>query len=185
MEDRQIIQLYWQRDQRAIQETNQKYGAYCFTAARNILGSGQDAEECVNDAFLNAWNAIPPQSPDHLRMFLVKLTRRLAFNRWRDARAEKRGGGETALVLEELAECLPAGSGGPQEACEARELAECVRRFVRELPERERKVFLRRCFFTEPVSEIARRYGLTENNVSVILSRTRGRLRDYLAKEGY
>lgn len=185
MEDRQIIQLYWQRDQRAIQETNQKYGAYCFTVAQNVLGSGQDAEECVNDAFLSAWNAIPPQRPDHLRMFLAKLTRRLAFNRWRDARAEKRGGGETALVLEELAECLPSGSDGPQEAAEARELADCVRRFLRDLPERERNVFLRRCFFTEPVSEIARRYGLTENHVSVLLSRTRGRLRDYLAKEGY
>ncbi|MCM1027832.1 MAG: sigma-70 family RNA polymerase sigma factor [Roseburia sp.] len=184
MEDRQIVELYWQKNMSAISETADKYGAYCFQIANNILQNAEDSEECVNDTWLHAWNAIPPKRPDALRMFLAKVTRNLSFNRFQAKNAGKRGGGEIPLVLDELAECL-AGGANVEAAYEAAELEECIRRFVRSLPERDRNVFLRRYFFTEPTAAIAKRYGLTGNNVTVILSRVRKKLRLKLMKEGY
>lgn len=183
MEDSQIIELYWQRSPDAVSETAKKYGAYCFAIAENILRSAEDSEECVNDAWLRAWNAMPPQRPSVLRLFLARITRNLAFDRFRARNAEKRFGGETALVLDELAECL--GGADTEAAFEAGELRECIRRFVRALPERDGNVAARRYFFAESVAEIAKRYGLSENNVMVILSRTRGKLKAHLLKEGY
>ena len=184
MEDCRIIELYWQKNADAISETSSKYGAYCFTIADRILHSTEDSEECVNDTWLHAWNAMPPQRPNVLRMFLARITRNLSVNRFNARSAEKRGGGEMILVLDELADCL-AGETNVEAEYEARELEECIRRFVRGLPERDGNVFVRRYFFTEPVASIAGRYGLTENNVAVILSRTRMKLRAKLAKEGY
>lgn len=183
MEDSQILELYRQRDADAISETAKKYGPYCFAIAENILHSAEDSEECVNDTWLRAWNAIPPQRPGVLRIFLAKITRNLAFNRFNARNAQKRGGGEVALVLDELGECL--GGADTETAYEAKELRRCIRLFVRSLPEREGNVLVRRYFFAEPVADIAKRYGLTENNVMVILSRTRGKLRAHLLKEGY
>ena len=184
MEDQQIVELYWQKNADAISETSSKYGAYCFTIADCILHSTEDSEECVNDTWLHAWNAMPPQRPNVLRMFLARITRNLSVNRFNARSAEKRGGGEMILVLDELADCL-AGETNVEAEYEARELEECIRRFVRGLPERDGNVFVRRYFFTEPVAVIAKRYGLTESNVTVILSRTRKKLRLKLAKEGY
>lgn len=184
MEDSQIVELYWQKNADAISATADKYGSYCFTIANNILHSAEDSEECVNDTWLNAWNAMPPQKPNVLRMFLARITRNLSFNRFNKRNAEKRGGGEIVLVLEELSECL-AGEADVETAYEAAELEQCIRRFVRALPERNRNVFVRRYFFTEPVSAIAKRYGLTANNIAVILSRTRKELKLVLMKEGY
>lgn len=184
MEDSQIVALYWQRDADAVSETAKKYGAYCFAIAERILHNTEDAEECVNDAWLRAWNAMPPQKPGVLRLFLAKITRNLALDRFQAQNAEKRGGGELALVLEELGECLGGGTDAGA-AVEAGELRECIRRFVRALPEREGNVLVRRCFFAEPVAAIAGRYGLTENHVMVILSRTRKKLKAHLLKEGY
>ena len=184
MEDCQIIELYRQKNTDAISATAGKYGAYCFAIADNILHSAEDAEECVNDTWLRAWNAIPPQRPGVLRLFLARITRNLAFDRYQARAAEKRGGGETALVLDELEECLGAGTD-TEAAFEAEELRRCIRRFVEALPEREGNVLVRRYFFAEPVADIAKRYGLTENNVAVMLSRTRKKLKTYLAKEGY
>ena len=183
MEDDQIIELYWQKNADAISETASKYGSYCFAIAENILHNAEDSEECVNDTWLRAWNAIPPQRPGVLRMFLAKITRNLAFNRFNARNAEKRGGGETALVLDELEECL--GGADAEAACEAKELRQSIRNFVRALPEREGNVLVRRYFFAEPVADIAKRYGLSENNVTVILSRTRRKLKAHLLKEGY
>lgn len=184
MEDSQIIELYWQKNADAISETSSKYGAYCYTIANNILHSAEDAEECVNDTWLNAWNAMPPQKPNVLRMFLAKITRSLSINRFNARSAEKRGGGEIILVLDELVDCL-AGKISVESEYEVKELEQCIRRFVRGLTERDGNIFVRRYFFTEPVSAIAERYGLTENNIAVILSRTRKKLRLKLAKEGY
>lgn len=184
MEDRQIIELYWQRNADAISETASKYGAYCFQVADNILHDAEDSEECVNDTWLRAWEAMPPGRPDVLRMFLAKITRNLSFDRFRARNTKKRGSGETVLVLDELEECL-AGRTDVQTAYEGKELGQCIRRFVRGLSWRDGNVFVRRYFFTEPVSAIAGRYGLTENNVMVILSRTRKKLRLELMKEGY
>ena len=184
MEDCQIIELYWQKNADAISETAGKYGAYCFAIAQNILHNAEDSEECVNDTWLRAWNAMPPQKPDLLRPFLAKITRNLSLDRFHGRNAEKRGGGEIILVLDELAECLHGGAD-TETAYEAKELRNAVRRFVRSLPEREGNVLVRRYFFAEPVADIARRYGLTESNVTVILSRTRKKLRAHLLKEGY
>ena len=184
MEDQQIVELYWQKNADAISETSSKYGAYCFTIADRILHSTEDSEECVNDTWLHAWNAMPPQRPNVLRMFLARITRNLSVNRFNARSAEKRGGGEINLVLDELADCL-AGETNVEAEYEVKELEQCIRRFVRGLPERDGNVFVRRYFFTEPVAAIAKRYGLTESNVTVILSRTRKKLRLKLAKEGY
>lgn len=184
MEDSKIVELYWQKNENAIKETDQKYGAYCFAIADNILHNKEDSEECVNDTWINAWNAMPPQKPTKLKMFLAKITRNISFNRFNARSAEKRGGGEIVLVLDELAECLASESDVASEF-EARELGRCIRSFVRSLPERERNVFLRRYFFTDSVAQIARKYGLTENNVMVILSRTRTKLKTYLIKERF
>ena len=184
MEDRQIIELYWQRNADAISETAGKYGAYCFQVADNILHDTGDSEECVNDTWLRAWNAMPPERPNVLRMFLAKITRNLSFDRFNARNAKKRGGGEIALVLDELEECLASGTD-VETAYEGKELGQCIKRFVRGLSEQDGNVFVRRYFFTDPVSAIARRYGLTENNVMVILSRTRKKLKLELMKEGY
>ena len=184
MDDSRIVELYWQRNADAIKETDRKYGAYCFSVADNILHNKEDSEECVNDTWLNAWNAIPPHKPVKLQMFLAKITRNLSFNRYNARSAEKRGGGEVALVLDELAECL-AGETNVEREYEAKELGQCIRCFVRALPEREGNVFVRRYFFTESVEQIAKRYGLTGNNVMVILSRTRKKLKTHLVKEGF
>lgn len=184
MEDSEIVALYWQKSEEAIQETQRKYAGYCFSIANHILCDHQDAEECVNDTWLNAWNAIPPQRPRVLPIFLAKITRSLSFNRYHARAAQKRGGGEVALVLDELSECL-AGESDIEGEYAAKELGQCIRRFVRALPEKECNVFVRRYFFTDPVKEIAQRYRLTENNVMVILSRTRRKLKQYLIKEGW
>ena len=184
MEDSRIVELYWQKNADAIKETDSKYGAYCFAIADNILHNKEDAEECVNDTWLNAWNAMPPQKPTKLQMFLAKITRNLSFNRYRARSTEKRGSGEITLILDELAECL-AGESDVVSEYEAKELVQCIQLFVRALPERDANVFVRRYFFTEPVATIASRYGLTESNVTVILHRTRKKLKAHLIKEGF
>lgn len=182
MKDSEIVQLYWDRDAAAITETGNKYGAYCFTVANNILNSNEDAEECVNDTYLKAWNAIPPHKPEKLKPFLAKITRNLAFNRY-NARTAKKRGGELGVVLEELAECIPCEKDVESEYA-AKELGECIRLFAGSLPVREGDIFVRRYFFTESIEVIAKRFGMTENNVMVTLSRIRKKLKTKLIKEG-
>ena len=183
MDDIKIIELYWQRDPTAIELTNDKYGGYCFAIANNILGCHEDSEECVNDTWLGAWNGMPPHRPNLLRMFLAKLTRSIAFNRYKSGHARRRGGGQIDLVLDELAECLTSESSAEEYAL-ANELGEFIRQFVRELPTREGDIFARRYFFTEPTKTIAARYHISEDNTLVILSRVRKKLRESLIKEG-
>ena len=184
MEDTEIIELYWQRDPEAIAESRRKYGAYCFTTAKNLLADSRDAEECVNDTFLGAWNAIPPHRPRILRLFLAKITRNLAFNCYLKSSAQKRGSGELPLVLEELDQCISGGED-PEQILEARQLEACIQAFVRNLNSRERSLFVRRYFFTESVSAIAADTALSPNHVSVILKRVRQRLREHLIREGF
>ena len=184
MEDNRIIELYWQRDESAIAQTQLKYGAYCMAIARRILDRTEDAEECVNDALLRVWNAIPPGRPRHFGLFLAKITRNLAFNRFQENRAGKRGGGEINLVLDELAEVVPDGSDVEDEVIAA-QLRECIRRFASGLPEREVQMFIRRYFCMESVEQIAGRLNITPNHASVSLSRIRKKLRDCLEKEGF
>ena len=184
MQDQEIIALYFARDERAIEETGAKYGPYCYKVARNILALHEDAEECVNDTYLRAWDAMPPQRPNVLRLFLAKITRNLAINLYERHHAKKRGSGETAAVLEELEEVI-AGSRDPEGEVIAAELGSCIDAFVRGLPEREANVFLRRYFYTEPVDEIAEKYGLSVSNTSVILHRVRAKLKKHLTEEGF
>ena len=183
MEDSQIVDLYWQRCTDAITESNAKYGGYCHTIALRILGNHLDAEECVNDTWVGAWNAMPVHRPACLSAFLGKITRRAACNRLETLRAEKRGGGELPLVLEELADCVPAAAD-PSRAVEDAELARAVNRFLRRLPERACNVFLRRYWYAEALVDIAARYGMSEGAVKASLFRTRQKLRNHLEKEG-
>ena len=184
MTDNEIIGLYFARDERAIAETSTKYGAYCYTIAHRILAVHEDAEECVSDTYLQAWNAMPPTWPERLRLFLAKICRSRAINRYEANRAKKRGEGEVSLVLDELAEVVSGGDTTEGQVM-ANELARSIDAFLRALPERDRHLFVRRYFYTEPVEEIAARAGLTSGNVSVILHRVRGRLKEHLEKEGY
>ena len=184
MNDGDIVQLYWDRDERAIPETAVKYGAYCAAIARNILGSIEDAEECVNDTYLRAWNAMPPSRPGKLAAFLGKITRNLSINRAAQRNAARRGGGEYSLVLDELAE-LVSGGDSAEQALMRRELERAVDGFLGGLPAAKRQMFVRRYWYFDSVSEIARRFGMTETNVSVTLHRLRGKLRAHLSERGF
>ncbi len=184
MEDREILALLNERDESALRETKAKYGAYCLAVARNVLGSDEDAEECLSDALLKLWNAVPPETPRDLRAYLAKLTRSVAVDRLRAASALKRGGGEAALALDELAECV-SGAGDAESEVLARALGEAVDRFLRKQTERDRALFIRRYFFAESCAGIARRFGMRENSVSAALMRLRRRLRSELEKEGF
>lgn len=139
MEDSRIVDLYWRRSGDAVTETSAKYGNYCYAIAHNLLANAQDAEECVNDTWLGAWNAMPVHRPERLGPFLGKITRSLACNRYNAAQAEKRGGGELPLVLEELGDCVPASPSAAQ-AAEGRELAETCAQ-VSEAEETESALF--------------------------------------------
>lgn len=184
MNDEQILDLYFARDEQAVAETDRKYGGYCFTLANSILHSDQDAEETVSDTYLRAWNTIPPKRPGIFKMFLAKITRNLAFPRWRSMNAEKRGGGEMTLVLEELDDCI-AAPGCVGDGMDAKELAKAIRAFLNTLPAREQDIFLRRYFFVEESGVIAQRYGMKPATVLRTLSRTRQKLKNYLTQEGY
>lgn len=184
MEDREIVELYWRRSDRAVQESEKKYGPWCRTIAKNIVADLRDAEECVSDTWLAAWNAMPDKRPEKLGGFLGKLTRNLALDRWRAGQRRKRGGGETPLALEELSECIPGG-GNVEETVELRELSRTVAAFVRALPETERQVFASRYYALASMEEIATRSGFSQAKVKSLLHRTRLRLRAELEKEGY
>ncbi len=184
MEDTTIIDLYWRRDQEAITETARKYGSYLDTIAMNILHDHEDSQECVNDTYLSAWNAMPPHRPSMLRTFLGKLTRNLAFNRYKRDHAEKRGGGEITLVLDELGDCV-SGRDDVEASYDRKLLLSDIHRFLQELTELKRRVFLCRYWYADSISSIAQRFSLSENNVSVMLSRLRTKLRQYLWERGH
>ena len=184
LEDSEIIRLYWQRDELAIRASEAKYGSYCLAIARNILASAEDAEETVSDTWLRAWNAMPPQRPARLSAFLGRITRNLAFDRYRRQSADKRGGGELAQVLEELAECVSGGTG-TEEASENRELGEALNGFLSALPKEKRRLFLGRYWYARSVADLAKSSGMTEGAVSVALHRLRGKLRSYLKERGF
>ena len=184
MEDKLILALYFARDELAITETDRKYGGYCYSIANRILRNNEDSEETVSDTYLQAWNSIPPQCPNFLKLFLAKITRNLALNRLQKLSAAKRGGGEVELVLEELAGCIP-GTEQIDDQLNAKELARVIREFLDTLPERDQDIFLQRYFFFDDADTIAVRYRIKRTNVNLILSRTRSKLKAYLTQEGY
>ena len=183
MDDSGIIDLYFARSEDAIVQTDAKYGAYCRAIAMNILKSREDSDECVSDTWLHAWNAMPPHRPAVLRLFLGKLTRRLSLQRLRRQGRLKRGGGEAALALEELSQCVD-GSGDVQRELEATELAARINDFVMALPQAERRVFLCRYWYMDSMAEIAIRFGFSVSKVKSMLHRIRQRLRQTLEQEG-
>ena len=183
MDDTQIVELYWARKESAIEETETKYGPYCYSIAQNILQNPDDAKESVNDTWLDAWNSMPPHRPSVLSTFLGKLTRRISIDKWRRTTAKKRGDGEFPLVLAELEDCISDGKSIEEET-ERKLLADVIAAFVKDLPETEQKVFLCRYWYMDSVGSIASRFRFSESKVKSMLYRTREKLRVRLEKEG-
>lgn len=181
MNDEQIVELYWNRDEKAIDFTSEKYGSYCYSIAYGILHNNEDSKECVNDTYMSAWNSMPPHKPNILKTFLGKIARRISVDRWRKKTAEKRGG-EISEVFTELSECT-SPDGNPVGEAEKKLLNETVGSFVRQLRESERNVFLCRYWYAEPIKTIAKRFGFSESKVKIMLMRTRNKLRLQLEKE--
>ena len=176
MDDRQIIALFYERSEQAIAELSKKYGDLCFKIAINILNDPQDAEECVNDAYLGAWNSIPPQNPAPLRTYVCRIVRNLALKKLRTNTALKRGS-QLEVSLAELENCIPDNSF--DEHLSAKELTEQLNAFLSTLPRDDRVMFLKRYWFSESLSEIAKTFGITEHNTSVRLGRIRKKLHQY------
>lgn len=183
MEDHQIIDLYWARSESALSETAGKYGKYCHYIAYGILHNDEDSEECVNDTYLRAWNSMPPHRPEKLSAFLGKIVRNLSLNRYELYTAEKRGGGQIALALDELEECIPAGSEVDLPVRE-NALVDAINRFLASMPAESRKLFMRRYWYFRSIKEIALEYGLSESKVKMTLLRARNSLKQFLEKEG-
>ena len=182
MEEMEIVQLYWDRDERAIEESEQKYGGLCRSVALRVLENIEDSEECVSDTWLRSWNAIPPQRPSLLGAFLARITRNLALDRWRAAHAARRGGSETALALEELEDCV---SGVRlEDEVERRELTRALNGFLRSLPEGDRTLFLRRYWAVETLESLAKQEGMSVSALHRRLGKLRAALADHLRKEG-
>lgn len=183
MEDLGIVELFFDRSEQAIVETDKKYGGYCYAIAYNILSSREDSEECVSDTYLTAWNTIPPRKPNALNAFLGKITRHISIDRWRKRSAQKRGGGEMILALDELGECVD--TQGLEAKISQRELARMLNRFLTSLPETERNVFLCRYWYLDSIEAIVKITGFSRSKVTSMLHRTRGKLRKKLSQEGY
>ena len=184
MDDAAIVSLYWQRNEDAIRETKGKYGAYLGKIAWNILANREDSEESVNDTYLKAWNTMPPSRPTLLASFLARITRQLSIDRFRAKNRQKRGGGEYAASLDELADCV-SGDETPQSEAELRLLGQAVSGYLAGLPRRTRAVFISRYFYLDPLKQIAAQTGSTEQAVKSLLHRTRAGLREHLEKEGF
>ena len=183
MEDREIVSLFWMRNEDALEETAKKYGNYCYSIAYRILANHEDSEESVNDTYIDAWNSIPPHRPSVLSAFLGKITRRIAIDRWRNGRAEKRGGGEALLVLDELQECI-ATENDIEMNLERKALVKSVNHFLGTLSSTERKIFVCRYFYMVSGECDCKQSGYSESKVKSILFRIREKLRIYLQKEG-
>ena len=184
MEDTGLIALYFARDERAIRETEAKYGGLCRSTALRILGNEQDAEECVNDALLKVWNAIPPANPDYFTAYLLTAVRSTALDRYEHSRAGKRGGSQIPAALDELADCL-AGHEDVAAQCEVKALGAVISRFLAGLPAKQRNVFIARYYVMMPVREIAAKYGIGVSNVKITLMRTRNALKKLLREEDF
>lgn len=181
MEDERIIELYFARDDSAITESSAKYGPYCSAIAQNILNCHEDSEECVNDTWLRAWNAIPPTRPSRLSIFLGRITRNLALDRYRKENSQKHAGSQTSLCLDELSECIGKNDERIEDQLILKDLLE---HFLSKLSTRDKDIFLYRYWYFLSMEEIAERFHLSESAVKMKLMRTRKKLKDLLEKEG-
>lgn len=183
MEDGKIIELFFERSESAISETEKKYGDYCHYISYRILKSEEDAQEIVNDTYLKAWNTIPPNHPNSLKSYLGMISRQLSLDRYEKHNAQKRKS-QVNIILDELSECIPDNANG-NELGENLALTDALNRFVHSLPDKAQKVFVRRYWYSSEIWEIALEYGMKENNVNVTLLRTRRKLKEFLSKEGF
>lgn len=184
MQDQEIVELYWRRDEQAIRETQEKYERYLTKVAYHILGDEQDSRECVNDTYWKAWNAIPPHRPEGLGSFLCRITRQQSIDIYRTRNRGKRKATEYALSLSELEECV-SDRENTQQIVDRHLLEEAICCYLRSLPSRKRIVFVARYFYLDPIKEIAEFTGDSEAKIKSILHRTREGLRAYLKQEGY
>ncbi len=182
LEDNAIIDLFWARSEDAISQMKLKYDRYCFQIAWNILYNNEDSDECVNDTCLQTWNAIPPQKPGILKSFIGKITRNIALNRYEEHHAQKRGGGQVSLCLDELSELL-AGEEHPERIVESMAITQCLNTFLEELGQDERLVFMKRYWYMYSIDEICSQMGFGQSKVKMMLSRTRDKLKIRLEKE--
>lgn len=183
MKDTEIIALYWKRDETAITATANTYGNYCYSIAYRILYNKEDAEECVNDTWLNAWKSIPPQRPNRLSTYLGRITRNLSLDRHKLLTAEKRGSGQVELALSELEECVPTQMDMEQIADEM-VLVEAIEVFLRAQPRVERNIFVGRYWHLYSIRDISKAYHMSESKVCSLLHRMRNKLKSHLNKEG-
>jgi RNA polymerase sigma-70 factor (ECF subfamily) len=184
MTDQQILELYWARNEDAIDETDKLYGRYFRFIAREILCDEEDAKETVNDTYLKAWNIIPPQRPNPLKAFLGRITRQLSINRLEQNTAQKRGGGQYTLALDELAECIPDGSS-EENLVDKIALTDALNRFLQELPKEQRQIFLLRYWYACSIRDIAGAFYMGQSKFTSILVRVRKKLKEHLEKEGF
>ena len=182
MDDKQIVELYFERSESAITETEKKYGRYCHYIAYRILENDEDAKEIVNDTYLKTWNTVPPNRPDPLKPYVGMISRQLSLDRYEEYHTQKRGG-QVAIVLDELNECIP--DRNTEDIGDSIALRDALNRFVGSLPEKTQRVFVRRYWYASPISEIAEDYSLKESYITVLLLRTRNKLKTFLEKEGF
>lgn len=183
MTDQQLLELYFARSEQAITETEKQYGSLCYTISYNILYNREDAEECVNDTYLSAWNHIPPTRPTIFSVYLSRITRNLSIDRWRKSHAGKRGKGQVTAAVEELEYCLTKGDD-PEKAYLQKELTEVLNEFLGTLTQVERKVFVSRYWYLDSVGDISNNYGFSIPKVKNMLMRTRRKLKKHLEQKG-
>ena len=183
MKDNEIIELNWNRDEAAITATADTYGNYCYSIAYNILYNNEDAEECVNDTWMNAWKSIPPNRPNRLSTYLGKITRNLSLNRYKLMTTQKRGKGQVELALAELEECVPSQTDMDQIADEM-VLVSSIEAFLRAQPRTERNIFVGRYWHLYPIRDLAEAYRMSGSKVVSLLYRMRNKLKLHLEKEG-
>lgn len=184
MDDNEIVQLFWERNEAALVETEKKHGKRCRFIAENILNNREDAGECLNDSYFKVWNLIPPERPRFLGAFVAAVVKHTALDMIKAKTAGKRGGGEAALVIDELADVVPDKTD-VERSFESREIIGKINDFLAELPSDKRRMFVLRYWYCCEIPEIAGRLGMRKNTVSVTLNRLRKQLREYLRKEGY
>lgn len=184
MQDEKIIELYFERDERAIEETAAKYENYLFKIAMNVLSDREDSRECVNDSYFAAWESIPPARPKGLSGYLGKITRRISIDRYRYKTRDKRRESEYTVSLDELSECIEARENA-EAAAEVKELSGAISKFLQRQPKEKRILFIMRYYFFDSLSEAAENCGISENKAKKILFNMRNSLREYLEKEGF
>ena len=183
MTDHAILELFNRRDEKGLAAVQEQYSGYCYTVAYNVLGSREDAEECVNDTLIRLWNSIPPAQPESIGAYAAAAARNIAKNRWNQLHAQRRSGTEASIALEELV-ISPEAPDDVENEIDSRETGEAINRFLGGLHEKQRKIFVQRYWYFMPVEDIAADLRIPKSTVTVTLVRLRKKLRDYLEQEG-